>query len=58
MSWWLIWGKMLREKINEDALIGINPLTTLINRLGPATRIETYLLLRSTSRIERRCFEC
>ena len=43
---------MMRKKINEDAPIGINPLRILINRVGPATRIETYLLqLRSTSRI-------
>ena len=33
---------MMREKINEDAPIGINPLRILINRVGPATRIETY----------------
>ena len=32
----------MREKINEDAPIGINPLRILINRVGPATRIETY----------------
>lgn len=33
---------MMRKKINEDAPIGINPLRILINRVGPATRIETY----------------